>query len=383
VTDRFRVAQQRQDNESLILRLDADAEALDRGVSLRAYYEGQTERTPTLQEIYVRTGPELGQYVWVDSNENGIVEVGEFVPETTPNEGAYVQTFVPSDSLESVASVQSRLRLEVRPRRLVGDGEAWWRQALRQVEARSTAEVREKNRSADPLQIYVLNLRRFRTPGATIDGQLRLEQKVFLFRRSTRYGATLTHEQVRSLSERAAGQQRQTTRTWRAEATYRPSATWAVKAEGALRTDRNASEAFRQARSYDIQTRSVEPEVTFQPGSAWRLTGGLVYAQKRDAVEGRRARVLRVPLQARLAEAGRFQVTLRGEVANVDLTGEAVGLARFELTDGRGPGTSYLWGVDGQYQINDYLRATVAYDGRAPADAPTVNTFRVNLSAQF
>jgi predicted porin len=76
-------------------------------------------------------------------------------------------------------------------------------------------------------------------------------------------------------------------------------------------------------------------------------------------------------------------VTLRGEVANVDLTGEAVGLARFELTDGRGAGTSYLWGVDGQYQINDYLRATVAYDGRAPADAPTVNTFRINLSAQF
>ena len=58
-------------------------------------------------------------------------------------------------------------------------------------------------------------------------------------------------------------------------------------------------------------------------------------------------------------------------------------LANFELTDGRGAGTSYLWSVTGWYQLSRLLRATLTYNGRAPADAPTLHTVRVLLSAVF
>jgi hypothetical protein len=77
------------------------------------------------------------------------------------------------------------------------------------------------------------------------------------------------------------------------------------------------------------------------------------------------------------------QVTTRFEVAFIDLQGEALGLAEFELTDGRGPGTSYLWGVNGDYTLNEFLRLSFAYDGRAPADAPVLHTVRVQMSAIF
>jgi hypothetical protein len=58
-------------------------------------------------------------------------------------------------------------------------------------------------------------------------------------------------------------------------------------------------------------------------------------------------------------------------------------LSLFELTDGRGPGTSALWGLDAQIGLTDRLRATVAYDGRAPSGAPVVQTVRLQLSAVF
>ena len=48
-----------------------------------------------------------------------------------------------------------------------------------------------------------------------------------------------------------------------------------------------------------------------------------------------------------------------------------------------GAGTSYLWGVSGDYTLNDYLRLSLAYDGRAPADAPVLNTVRLQMSAIF
>ena len=59
------------------------------------------------------------------------------------------------------------------------------------------------------------------------------------------------------------------------------------------------------------------------------------------------------------------------------------GLTLYELTEGRGAGTSYLWGASGQYLINSVLRASFFYDARAPQGAPTIHTVRMQLSAVF
>ncbi|MEM8559270.1 MAG: hypothetical protein AAGG50_15720 [Bacteroidota bacterium] len=58
------------------------------------------------------------------------------------------------------------------------------------------------------------------------------------------------------------------------------------------------------------------------------------------------------------------------------------GLAAFELADGRGAGTSYLRGRTLQCTINAFLRAS-AYDGRAPAEALTLHTVRMQVTAVF
>jgi len=162
-----------------------------------------------------------------------------------------------------------------------------------------------------------------------------------------------------------------------------PGRAWSVTLRGAVQTDRTGSEAFADTRSFDIRTVEAHPELSYQPGREVRLVGGTVFARKEDDVQSRSARVLRLPLRIEWSRAGRFRVTANGEVAQVDVDGDARGLVQFELTDGRGPGRSYLWGLQGRYVINDYLRATLSYDGRAPSDGPIIHTARLQLSASF
>jgi hypothetical protein len=82
--------------------------------------------------------------------------------------------------------------------------------------------------------------------------------------------------------------------------------------------------------------------------------------------------------------ANRLQLLLQGERADVSLDGpDAVGQTAFELTERRGRGVSYLWGASGQYSINQFLRASLNYEGRAPAEAPVIHNVRVQLSAVF
>jgi hypothetical protein len=106
-------------------------------------------------------------------------------------------------------------------------------------------------------------------------------------------------------------------------------------------------------------------------------------SRKRDRLQARRARVLRVPLEVEWTRAGRLRLNGTLEGAQVDLQGDARGLAQFRLTDGRGPGTSLLWGLQGRYVITNNLEASLNYDGRAPANADPIHTVRVKLTASF
>jgi len=383
VTDRFRVDRGREDTESLLLRLEGQARPLDRAVEVKTFYDALTKRSPVLQETYLQTGPNLGQYVWRDENGDGVQQIDEFVPETTPNEGTYVRRFVPSDSLESVVDLQARTRVTLRPARLWEEPEGWGRRALSQFTARTTVEVQEKSRSEDVAQIYALNLRRFRRSGVTLSGRLRVEQEVELFPDRRQYGLEGTWRQNRGLDDRAAGSETSFLNQWTAEGRWRPSPRWGVRLRGRQEVDRARSEAFADSRSFDIRSVEIRPTVTYQPVPTATITLSGSYARKRDRLGDRRAEVWKVPLEMEWNRANRLRLTGTLEGAQVDLTGGAVGLAQYQLTDGRGPGRSMLWGLQGRYVLTSNLQASVRYDGRAPATAPVVHTVRAKLRATF
>ena len=383
VTDFFRLNEGREDTESVLLTLEGSARPLDRAVQVEAFYDAATSRTPVLQEVYLRTGPELGQYVWRDLNGDGLQQVDEFVPETTPNEGAYVRNFVPSDSLESVVDLQARTRLTVQPDRLWDDASGWWQRGLEAVRTRTTVEVQEKTRTDAVGQIYGLNLHRFRQAGATLDGRLRVEQELELFRTQSTYGVDFSWRQTRGYTERAAGAERTFRSRWEGTARVRPAPGWLLRLQAGSGTERSRSEAFADTRSYDIRSLDLRPEVSYQPVPALTVGLSATASRKRDRLQERRAWAVRVPLEVEWTRAGRLRLNGTLEGAQVDLQGDARGLAQFRLTDGRGPGTSLLWGLQGRYVITNNLEASLNYDGRAPENADPIHTVRVKLTASF
>ena len=381
-TEYFRINERRENTESLLLRWNTRWRPFKRAVDLTTRYEASTERTPTLQEIYIRTGPELGQFVWEDTNGDGAIQIDEFLPERTPNEGTYIQTFVPSDSLSSIISVRALIRLQLDPSKLWTKDEAGLKKVLRHVSTRTTLDIQEKSREEDITEIYLLNLSRYRSPENTLNGRLRISQDVLLFRTLPKVGVDIKFNQLRSLSELAAGEEQRFLNAWSIESRYAPSRKWGFKLKGETESSRLDSETFA-SRRYRIQSVRLEPEVTYNISTAFSISGTGIWAKKSDAIGDREVTLWRAPLEVRYRRIRKAQITVRGEVAVVDLTGNAQGLAAFELTDGRGAGTSYLWGVQGDFTLNQFLRLSFSYDGRAPADAPTLHTARMQLSALF
>lgn len=378
-SDFFRTERQLQDRQSVVMRWTGRWQPWRRALHLDWLYEALTERTPTLQEVYIRTGPELGEYVWEDANGDGVVQIDEFLPERIQDAGTYARTLIPSDSLQSVIGVQTRFTLQVDPARRWRTSSSAWKRRLSNVYARTSIQIQEKSRNPDLAQVYLLRLSQFRSPMYTLKGRLRFQQDLFLFRNQPRYGLNLSFHEARSLNELAAGTETRLTRQWKVESRVKPTDAWAMRLIASAERNKTESEAF-SSRTYDIRSVTTVPEVAFSPTGEVQLIANFSYSRKSAG-----ARIWKVPITARYALARRLSMTARAEVASVvtDGSGLTTGLAQFELTDGRGAGTSFLWSFNAWYQISSVLRATAAYNGRKPADTPAVHTMRLSMSAIF
>ena len=384
----------REDAESVALRLGARATTAP--ADLRLVYDALTERSPILQETYVLVGQDLGEYVWRDGEgepragePDGVAQVDEFFPETTPLEGAYLRTFIPSQELVPTVGVGLGLRLGVRPGRFgLGDGALG--RALQEVRLNTTVDLREQTRERDVLRVLLLDpavLQRSDPEAGTVTGRFRVEQEVVLFPERLRSGVRLGAEHLQSTSRLAVGLEERLTQALRAEGRAPLGPAVDLRVEAVADRRRTDSEAFA-SRTYDLRGLSLEPSLTWAPSTAFSVTAAPFIADRSDALASTTrptgAFVVRLPVEARWTRAGRLSLTARAERSDVRLRGGAgSGLALFELTEGRGAGVSYLWGLNGQVGLTDQLRATIAYDGRAPASAPVIQTVRVQLSAVF
>ncbi len=375
-----------QDGESIAVRWTGRFSPLKRAVQTTWFYEALTEKTPILQENFVRVGPEIGEYIWIDDNEDGIRQIDEFQLETTPFEGEYVRTFIPSDELEPVINVQARLRLVLNPARWWKRSATGWRGILSKVNSQTTLEVFEKSKEEDLKQIYLLNLNRFQNDSTTVNGRFRIDQRLELFKGESRYGVTFIFNTLESLSRLSAGNEGRLQKVWRFEGRYRPASVVGFGLAGALQLNESRSSQFA-SRRFNIETQTLTPSVTVNLMQSLQIGLQLGYSRKtdtrEDGAEMRGATILKTPLEVRYNWARKLQITARAERASVTLDGEATGLAAFELTDGRGPGVSYLWNVATQYTINQLIRSSFFYDGRAPADAPVIHTLRLQFSLVF
>ena len=370
------------EQRSAVVRWSGHLRPWQRALQMHWFYEALSERTPSLQEIYIRTGPELGEYVWVDANGNGVIELDEFLPETTPDEGNYVRTLIPSDSLQSVTGLQARFSLDVDPARLWRDAGTGWQRALRKVSMRTMVNVQEKSRNPAVSDIYLLRLGTFRSPVHTLKGLLVVQQDLFLFRGTPRYGVDLSYRHVRGLSELAAGTESRAADEYRGEARMKITDKWGAALAVSSGTRRTTSESFT-SRNYDIETQAIAPELIYSASP--NLQVSLAASHARKAAAGTRGSLWKVPIDVRYARPRKFNVTGRLEAASVVIRGapNARGLAYFELTDGRGEGTSFIWALSSWFQLSRVLRATLSYNGRSPQDAPTIHVVRMQLSAVF
>lgn len=384
----FQQEQGRLDSRGLLVRSVTDYRPMNRFLETHLLYDANTERRPLLQEAFIEVGPELGQYVWIDLNDDGVQQIDEFFPEQSPNEGTFIKQLVPSEELFPVISLRVRWRNSLDPSRIIDDYDAKyssWLNFLSGIRWHSLIDITEQNQTERLQDIYLLRLDSFRDDSLTISGRVYLEQELEFFRNHTRRDLRFRADRMVSQNRQASGIEEREAETLQISGGTRISRRLRLMALGKLHRNENLSETFF-SRNFSIKGAEIRPDLNIRWHSSLQTGWGFSILRRADDFPAERAVVEGYTLRsdARTTLGRNLQALLRVERRSFSLDGgRATSMGEFELTDGAGLGNTWTWSVRCDYRISDFLRANFQYDGRTVKDGRSIHTLRLTMNAVF
>jgi len=385
-TDRFQKLLNAKNSKGVFIRSNTNYAMKDHFLQGQLLYQANTERRAIMQETFVEVGPEFGQYVWEDMNDDGVQQIDEFFQELSPNEGIYVKQFVPSDELFPVIDLHARIRNQLDPSVLFGDDEPenLMGKLASKIRWNSLFEVRETNTTQRLKDIYLLNLSKFRNDSTTIDGQLYWQQDVRILPENRTYDIRLQANQTRGLNRKAVGLEKQRRSNYSLTTGYLFAGRYEITNEVHIGQNTNLSKRLVN-RNYDIQSYSIVPGFNFTINRSAKVGFDISRAKKTDRFPPKNAVVdmWKITGTARIYLFGRLQNNLRFEWRSVKLNGESSSLGLYEMTEGAGEGKNFRWSIRSTYRVSDLIRATLNYDGRTVKEQSPIQTLRIVVSAVF
>lgn len=347
-------------------------------------YEANTERRALLQETFIEVGPELGQYVWIDLNGDGVRQIDEFFPEVNPNEGTFIRQFLPSDELFPVIDLRARWRNRVNLSVFTDGSGSSLDRVISEMRWSSLIEIRETSTEESLEKIYLLHLNSFRDQLNTISGQIFFQQELAWLPDDQNADIRLRYNRAESLFRRANGTEERFNESIMLYAGLRVTDVVRLLGSALVETDKSFSSRF-SSRGYDIYKWEVSPGVRFRFSRSLLTEFRFSIADKSDRFPAQdvTARLLKVENKSQIYILNAIQNTIRLQWQRADVQGISSDFGLFELTDGAGEGFSLLWNITSDYRVSALIRASLQYNGRTVNTGSPIQTMRLTISAVF
>lgn len=346
------------------------------------YYQANTERRALLQESYFETGPELGQYVWIDENEDGIEQIDEFFPELSPNEGIYVRQFLPSDELLPVIDLNVRIRNQFTPFSAIS-GSNGMSYFLKSMHLSSRIQLSENSTTSNLEDVYLLRLNTFRNDSTTLQGHFFWEQELEFSPRPN-HRIQIGFSQSRLLNKQSNDHVKGFNQHGWFNGRSKLDNRFGFSLKISSNVERSLSSTLA-SRSFDIRSVEVTPGLDATISRSWQTAFSFSFAEKEDRLpeETTKVRILKLTNSHRTYFWEKIQMNSTVEYRSTTLSGSPGTFSKFQLTEGTGSGQNLIWSLSGSYRISQLVRMSVNYDGRTVENRPDIHTVKIVVSAVF
>ncbi len=382
-TDSFK-ALGNTDNESFLSKWEANYTPLRRGLQVNLFYQVNTERAARLEQIFWKVQPGQGQYIWIDANHNGQVDITNPLDFQQVNfNGDYILLTRPTTTLYPVVDLKTNFRVAVTPEKFMQKSGNILNAVLRSLSSVTFWQLAEDNQTADVSDIYLLHLSKFLNDSLTISGAQVFQQDFYILQNNRDFSLRLRFLQNKSLSQYSIATQRGYTREQSLRLRTKLSNVFYEELDLAL-NDNDVYTTYTD-QAYQISGSSIASELSYRPNmnveSSFKVEiSKAVDAYRSGLTNSMNTEVLNVAYsiltRGRLTlQLERDEVLISNEDPNVYLP--------FQLTQGFLPGQTYTWQVGFEYRINSFIQANASYNGRSQAGGAPINTMTAEVRAFF
>lgn len=332
--------------------------------------------------VYIQVNSGQGIYTWIDYNKDGVKDLNEFEVAAYTDQASYIRVFTPSNQYVKTYTNEFSQSLLLQPERVFSNKKGFLKFLSRfsnQAQFRIARKTNdEKNGSVfnpfenDHHNIHLMSL----------NSSIR---NTFYFNRTNQvFGAdyVYSNSQDKTLLSNGFDSRLTTFHQLNTRWNIIKKITW--KNTGEIGSKQSNAD-YTTGRNYEIEYLLLKPELSYQPGTAFRVSVSVRMEEKvnRQDEGGEQANITDVGFEMRYNQAQKGSLSTTFNFVNIRYDGITNNALGFEMLEALKPGKNYTWSLVYQRNIGKNLQLSLRYNGRKSELNKSIHSGGVELRAFF
>jgi hypothetical protein len=375
-------------DKSILGRVEYLTNVFNGFVDATMLYEVGSGQEQKRDFVYVEVQQGQGIFNWIDYNNNGQQELNEFEEAIFPDQRRFIRLFTPSNQYVKANYLQFNYTIDLDPKNLLnktthnkGLKKLLWRSNTNSALQINKKQIAQKDFLFNPFNKTLVDT-------SLIALNSFFSNTYFYNRTNAKFGLEFTHSKSSNKTILSYGFESRDLRTILVK--IRKSVKRNLVANFTVKQIKNvlSNEAVKfENRNFNVLQNIVEPTLTYNYKSNFRLTMGYLFANKKnriDSLEQATSNNFNVDAKYNLISGSSISARLGANnikfIGSLNSRNSSVG---YLLLDGLQPGQNYLWNVDFTKRIGKNIELSIQYDGRKPAIGNTIHLGRASVRAIF
>ena len=369
---------------NLLGKIDHNIGLLQNQIRSELSYSVQTGRELRRDFSFLAVPAGQGTHYYAgDLNQNGVQDKDEFLEAQTPDAQyrTFIKVYLPT--ADYLTAYQNRLsyRLTVNAPRGWREAGAW-RAALARFSTVSSVTV-DRRTTSDDLLARLSPFSFAKADDKLLAFNQLLRNTLYFNRANPIFGAELTVQQTqqKTLLTQGFDLRNLSTQSLLLRRTLAQSFTGRLTA---ARDIREAQTTYSEARNFKLLIYTAQPEISYQPSPALRLTGSLLHTSKKNQLSTEASGSFDdLGFETRVSQVSKRTITAATHITRVAFEGDISSVVGLEILQALRPGTNYTWNLNLEQRLANGLNINVAYDGRKASGLGVVHTGRMQVAVLF
>ncbi len=331
--------------------------------------------------IFLEVNSGQGTHTWIDYNNDGVKDLGEFEIAAFQDQGNYIRVFIPTNTYVRTYSNQFNSSIMIRPER-IWSSKKGIKKFLSRFSDQIVYKINRKTSYEDNFQ--ALNPFVYEIADTSLVSISTSFRNTFYFNKTNSvFGANYSFQENGSKVLLSNGFDSRLNTFHEVRVRWNISKYYNLRANGVLGRKKNNSD-YAATRNFFIDYYEIAPTFSYQPGSAFRISLNGKYSDKSNNSDLNEHAILRdIGLELRFNQAKKGSFNAKMNYILITYNGALNNSLAFEMLEGLKTGNNFTWGLGYQRKVAKNLQLNFNYNGRKSESNKAIHSGGMELRAFF